>query len=177
MWTFMKENKSECGKCGLWMQGLFRLIPDKVLPWQFPRKASVALTSAESHTALCPWEQRRTCGGTVSSLSSVVCSDQWRAGEKRFFAMPSFSGAYLALVGAADKLEGFPVIRFLCLDGGSFSAVPNAIVCCGSRTFVSGPFLSTSDQSGCVCSSMKVNLQTTALFQFGPICINYSPLP
>lgn len=97
MWTFMKENKSECGKCGLWMQGLFRLIPDKVLPWQFPRKASMALTSAEPHAALCPWEQSRTRGGTVSSLSSIVYSDQQRAGEKRFFAMPGFSGACLVV--------------------------------------------------------------------------------
>lgn len=90
MWTFMKENKSEFGKCGLWMQGLFRLTPDKLLPWQFPRRASVALTSAEPHTALCPWEQSRAHGGTISALSSIVYSDQQQAGKKDSLQCPVF---------------------------------------------------------------------------------------
>lgn len=54
--------------------------------------------------------------------------------------MPSFSGAYLALGAAAGKLEGFQVVQSLCLFGGSFSDVPNAVVCCNSSASVTEPF-------------------------------------
>lgn len=74
-------------------------------------------------------------------------------------------------------LESLEVVQSLCLDGGSFCAMPRTAVWYSSGPFVAGAFGSASDQSGCVCLSMKVNLQMTVLFQFGGIYINYPPLP